>query len=325
MTATIEASGVVKRFGKTVALNGLDLVHEHGEILAVLGPNGAGKTTFVRTVATLIRPDEGTVRVFGHDVVREADAVRQSIGLAGQFAAIEPAMTGRENLEMVARLFGQDRRSARASTAKVLEQMGLSEAADRLARTYSGGMRRKLDLGASLVGSPRLLLLDEPTTGLDPRSRIDLWDAIRSLVDEGTDVLLTTQYLDEADRLASHMVVIDHGKAIATGTPAQLKESAGRSVVEVAVRERDDLAQVAKVLARVNGGEPQIDESTRRVTLSVEGGIELLRDALKYLEKLQIPLDDIALRQPKLDEVFLALTGEALEEEPETGPGPGSK
>jgi len=317
MTATIEASGVVKRFGKTVALNGLDLVAEHGEILAVLGPNGAGKTTFVRSVATLIRPDEGTLHVFGHDVLRDPGIVRQTIGLAGQFAAIEPAMSGRENLEMVARLFGQSRRSARASTAKVLEQMGLTEAADRLARTYSGGMRRKLDLGASLVGSPKLLLLDEPTTGLDPRSRIELWDAIRSLVDEGTDVLLTTQYLDEADRLASRMVVIDHGKTIATGTPAELKQSAGRSVIEVLVRERDDLAEVAKVLSQVNGGQPQIDESTRRVWLSVEGGIELLGTALKHLETLDIALDDVALRQPKLDEVFLALTGQALEEEPE--------
>jgi ABC-2 type transport system ATP-binding protein len=318
MTATIEASGVVKRFGKTVALNGLDLVAQHGEILAVLGPNGAGKTTFVRAVATLIRPDEGTLRVFGHDVLEDPAAVRQTIGLAGQFAAIEPAMTGRENLEMVARLFGQNKRTARASTEKVLEQMGLTEAADRLARTYSGGMRRKLDLGASLVGSPKLLLLDEPTTGLDPRSRLDLWDAIRALVDEGTDVLLTTQYLDEADRLASHMVVIDHGKAIATGTPAELKQEAGRSVIEVAVRERDDLAAVAKVLAQVRGGEPQIDESTRRVTLSVEGGMELLQDALKHLETLDIVLDDVAMRQPKLDEVFLALTGESIEEEPET-------
>jgi len=317
MTATIEASGVVKRFGKTVALNGLDLVAQHGEILAVLGPNGAGKTTFVRSVATLIRPDEGTLRVFGHDVLEDPGAVRQTIGLAGQFAAIEPAMTGRENLEMVARLFGQSKRDARASSTKVLEQMGLSDAADRLSRTYSGGMRRKLDLGASLVGSPKLLLLDEPTTGLDPQSRIDLWDAIRSLVDQGTDVLLTTQYLDEADRLASHMVVINHGKAIAAGTPAELKESAGRSVIEVAVRERDDLAQVAKVLAQVPGSEPQIDESTRRVTLSVEGGMELLRDALKYLESLDIVLDDVALRQPKLDEVFLALTGQALDEEEE--------
>jgi len=195
--------------------------------------------------------------------------------------------------------------------------MGLTDAADRLARTYSGGMRRKLDLGASLVGSPRLLLLDEPTTGLDPQSRLDLWDAIRSLVDEGTDVLLTTQYLDEADRLASQMVVINHGKAIAAGTPAQLKQSAGRSVIEVAVRERDDLAQVAKVLAQVDGSEPQVDDSTRRVTLSVEGGLELLQDALKHLESLNIVLDDVALRQPKLDEVFLALTGQALEEEEE--------
>jgi len=317
MTSTIEASGVVKRFGKTLALNGLDLVAQHGEILAVLGPNGAGKTTFVRSVATLIRPDEGTLRVFGHDVLRDPGAVRQTIGLAGQFAAVEPAMTGRENLEMVARLFGLDKRTARASTTKVLEQMGLSDAADRLARTYSGGMRRKLDLGASLVGSPKLLLLDEPTTGLDPQSRLDLWDAIRGLVEQGTDVLLTTQYLDEADRLASHMVVINHGKAIAAGTPAELKQSAGRSVIEVAVRERDDLAEVAKVLSQVDGSEPQIDESTRRVTLSVEGGLELLRDALKHLESLNIVLDDVALRQPKLDEVFLALTGQVLEEEEE--------
>jgi ABC-2 type transport system ATP-binding protein len=315
MTATIEASGVVKRFGKTLALDGLDLVAQPGEILAVIGPNGAGKTTFVRSVATLIRPDEGTLRVFGHDVLRDPGAVRQTIGLAGQFAAIEPAMTGRENLEMVARLFGQNKRAARASTSKVLEQMGLSDAADRLARTYSGGMRRKLDLGASLVGSPRLLLLDEPTTGLDPQSRLDLWDAIRGLVEQGTDVLLTTQYLDEADRLASHMVVVNHGKAIAAGTPAQLKQQAGRSVIEVAVRERDDLGEVAKVLAQVDGSEPQIDDSTRRVTLTVEGGLELLRDALKYLESLNIVLDDVALRQPKLDEVFLALTGQALEEE----------
>src|SRR5213593_2434172 len=219
MTAAIEASGVVKRFGETVALDGLDLVADEGTILAILGPNGAGKTTFVRAIATLIKPDAGTLRVFGHEVVREPEAVRQTIGLAGQFAAVEPAMTGRENLEMVARLFGQSRRSARASATKVLEQMGLAEAADRLARTYSGGMRRKLDLGASLVGSPKLLLLDEPTTGLDPRSRIELWDAIRSLVARGTDVLLTTQYLDEADHLAARIVIVDHGRVIADGTP----------------------------------------------------------------------------------------------------------
>ena len=315
MTATIEASGIVKRFGKTVALDGLDLVAEPGVILAVLGPNGAGKTTFVRSVATLIKPDAGTLRVFGHDVVREPGAVRQTIGLAGQFAAVEPAMTGRENLEMVARLFGLDRRTARENSTHVLEQMGLTEAADRLVRTYSGGMRRKLDLGASLVGAPRLLLLDEPTTGLDPRSRIDLWDAIRGLVDQGTNVLLTTQYLDEADHLAGQIVIIDHGKTVASGTPAELKQRAGRNVIEVHVRDRENIAEAAKALAECgDGAEPQIDESTRRVSVVVEGGTEQVTRALKPLEKLGIGLDDVALRQPKLDEVFLALTGQVLEE-----------
>ena len=315
MTATIEASGVVKRFGKTVALDGLDLIAEQGVILAVLGPNGAGKTTFVRSIATLIKPDAGTLRVFGHDVLREPDAVRQAIGLAGQFAAVEPAMTGRENLEMVARLFGLDRRAARENSTRVLEQMGLTEAADRLVRTYSGGMRRKLDLGASLVGAPRLLLLDEPTTGLDPRSRIDLWDAIRALVDQGTNVLLTTQYLDEADHLAGQIVIIDHGKTVASGTPAELKQRAGRNVIEVHVRDREDIAEAAKALAQCgDGAEPQIDESTRRVSVVVEGGTERVSLALKPLEKLGITLDDVALRQPKLDEVFMALTGQALEE-----------
>ena len=317
MSLTIEASGVVKRFGKTVALNGLELVAQRGEILAVLGPNGAGKTTFVRAVATLISPDAGTLRVYGHDVASEPGAVRETIGLAGQFAAVEPAMTGRENLEMIARLFGQNRRTAKASATRVLEQMGLTEAADRLARTYSGGMRRKLDLGASLVGSPKLLLLDEPTTGLDPRSRMDLWDAIRGLVDQGTDVLLTTQYLDEADRLASHIVVIDHGKTIASGPPAQLKQSAGGSVIEILVRERDDLTQVAQVLSQFNNDGVQVDEPRRLVTLAVDGGIELLRPALQHLEGLDVAIDDVAFRQPKLDEVFLALTGQALDEEPE--------
>src|SRR5919199_1962025 len=236
MTPTIEARGLTKRYGKTTALDGRDGLAEPGQVLAVLGPNGAGKTTFVRAVATLLPLDEGTLRVAGHDVRREPAAVRRLIGLAGQFAAVEPAMTGRENLEMVARLFGQDARSARRNSDRVLEQLGLTEAAGRLARTYSGGMRRKLDLGASLVGAPRLLLLDEPTTGLDPRSRIDLWDAIRGLVEQGTDVLLTTQYLDEADHLAGRIVIIDHGRAVQAGTPAELKRRAGRNVVEVHVR-----------------------------------------------------------------------------------------
>src|SRR6266536_2402057 len=268
MTPTIEAVGLRKRFGKTVALDGLDLVAEPGQVLAVLGPNGAGKTTFVRTVATLLRPDAGELRVAGHDVRRGPQAVRRSIGLAGQSAAVEPAMTGRENLELVARLFGQDARSARANSTKVLQQLGLTEAAGRLARTYSGGMRRKLDLGASLVGAPRLLLLDEPTTGLDPRSRIELWDAIRALVEAGTDVLLTTQYLDEADQLAGRIVIIDHGRAIATGSPAELKRRVGAEVIELHAR-RDQLSLAAAALARLNQGAAQIDEATRRITVGV--------------------------------------------------------
>jgi ABC-2 type transport system ATP-binding protein len=229
MTATIEAHGLEKRYGKTRGLDGLNLIAEPGQVLAVLGPNGAGKTTFVRAIATLLRLDAGTLRVFGHDVRNEPVAVRRLLGLAGQFAAVEPAMTGRENLEMVARLYGQKRATARASAQRVLEQLSLVEPADRLVRTYSGGMRRRLDLGASLVGRPRLLLLDEPTTGLDPRSRIELWDAIRGLVETGTDVLLTTQYLDEADQLASRLVIIDHGRTIAEGTPAELKRRVGGS------------------------------------------------------------------------------------------------
>jgi ABC-2 type transport system ATP-binding protein len=311
----IEASGVVKRFGKTVALDGLDLVADRGVILAVLGPNGAGKTTFVRCVATLIRPDAGTLRVFGHDVVQEPHAVRTSIGLAGQFAAVEPALTGRENLEMVARLFGQDRTAARANTTGVLEQLGLADDADRLVREYSGGMRRKLDLRASLVGAPRLLLLDEPTTGLDPRSRLDLWDAIRQLMEQGTNVMLMTQYLDEADHLADHIVIIDRGKTIAAGTPAELKTRTGRNVIEVHVREPADVAEVAGALTAIGDGDAQVDESTRRVSVVVEGGTELLTRALKPLEERGIGLDDVALRAPRLDEVFLAMTGQIPQEE----------
>jgi ABC-2 type transport system ATP-binding protein len=306
MTPTIEAQGLKKRYGKTHALNGLDLVAERGQVVAVLGPNGAGKTTFVRAVATLLALDEGVLRVAGHDVRRDPSAVRRVIGLAGQFAAVEPAMSGRENLQMVARLFGQDRQAARRSADAVLEQLGLLDAADRLARTYSGGMRRRLDLGASLVGAPRLLLLDEPTTGLDPRSRIELWEAIRRLVDTGTDVLLTTQYLDEADHLADQVVIVDHGRAVATGTPAELKAHIGGNVIELHVRDGHDLAAVAELL----GSAAQIDKPTRKVSVRVEAGGEQMMDAMALLTAAGVELDDIALRRPNLDEVFLALTGD---------------
>jgi ABC-2 type transport system ATP-binding protein len=317
MTATIEAHGLKKRYGKTQALDGLDLVAERGRVVAVLGPNGAGKTTFVRTVATLLRPDEGTLHVAGHDARKDPAAVRRVIGLAGQFAAVEPAMTGRENLEMVARLFGQDRRAAKLSTQAVLEQLGLLDAADRLARTYSGGMRRRLDLGASLVGAPRLLLLDEPTTGLDPRSRIELWEAIRRLVDAGTDVLLTTQYLDEADHLASQVVIIDHGRAVATGTPAELKGRIGGGVIEVRVRQAHNLPVVAELLARLDHGSAEIDEPTRRVSVRVEAGGDALTRATQSVTAAGIELEDIGLRQPNLDEVFLALTGKSAKDHQE--------
>ena len=310
MTPTIEAHGLKKRYGKTQALNGLELIAEPGQVVAVLGPNGAGKTTFVRAVATLLALDEGVLRVAGHDVRQDPGAVRRVIGLAGQFAAVEPAMTGCENLEMVARLFGLDRRAARRSADGVLEQLGLREAGGRLARTYSGGMRRRLDLGASLVGSPRLLLLDEPTTGLDPRSRIELWEAIRRLVAAGTDVLLTTQYLDEADHLANQVVIVDHGRAVATGSPAELKARIGGNVIELHVRDGQDLGAVATLLARFEAGEPRIDEPTRRVSVRVASGGERLMEAVGLLTAAGVELDDIALRQPNLDEVFLALTGD---------------
>ena len=315
MTPTIEAAGLKKRFGKTRALDGLDLVAQRGQVTAVLGPNGAGKTTFVRTVATLLRPDEGTLRVAGRDARRDPAAVRGAIGLAGQFAAVEPAMTGRENLEMVARLFGQPRRTAKASAAAVLAQLGLVEVGDRLARTYSGGMRRRLDLGASLVGAPQLLVLDEPTTGLDPRSRIELWNAVRTLVRTGTDVLLTTQYLDEADHLASHVVIVDHGRAVASGSPAELKQQIGASVVEVHVRDSRDLTRVAELLERLDHDSAQIDEATRRVSVRVESGREGLTAAMQAVHHHDIEIEDMGMRQPNLDEVFLALTGKPAEDE----------
>ncbi|HEX6508274.1 MAG TPA: ATP-binding cassette domain-containing protein [Chloroflexota bacterium] len=309
MTLMIEARGLTKRFGKTRALDELELTAEAGQVVALLGPNGAGKTTFVRTIATLIQPDAGTLRVGGYDVRRQAPAVRRIIGLAGQFAAVEPAMTGRENLEMVARMSGQNVASARSSAASVLERFGLVDVADRLVRTYSGGMRRKVDLGASLVGTPRLLLLDEPTSGLDPRSRIELWDAIRALVAQGTDVLLTTQYLDEADNLASHVVIVDHGRVVAAGTPSELKRRVGGKVIDIHVRREEDVERVAFVLGESDHGEVRTDRATHQVSVTVDGGSLELMNALSAIEAAGIDVEDVAARQPTLDEVFLALTG----------------
>jgi ABC-2 type transport system ATP-binding protein len=312
-TPMVEARGLRKSFGKVQALAGLDLVAESGQVVAVLGPNGAGKTTFVRTIATLLRPDEGTLQVAGIDVASHPAQVRRVVGLAGQYAAVEEAMTGRENLRMVARLFGHDRATAARNADVVLDRLDLSEAADRLVRTYSGGMRRRLDLGASLVGAPRLLLLDEPTTGLDPRSRLGLWDAIKALVEQGTDVLLTTQYLEEADQLAQQVVIVDHGRVIAEGTPAELKGRAGRDVIEVHARELDDLPELAVTLAPLGADEPRLDPSTRRVTVPVDGGTAVVPAAVRALDERGLAVDDIALRRPTLDEVFLTLTGQHIE------------
>jgi daunorubicin resistance ABC transporter ATP-binding subunit len=305
----IEAEGLVKRFGKVEALAGLDLVAHGGHVTAVLGPNGAGKTTFVRAVATLIRPDAGRLRVAGIDVARHPEQVRRVIGLAGQYAAVEPTMTGRENLRMVARLFGHSRRQAALSTVAVLAQLGLEDVADRAVKTYSGGLRRRLDLGASLVGSPRLLLLDEPTTGLDPRSRSQLWDAIRDLVARGTDVLLTTQYLDEADHLANQVAIIDHGRVIAHGTPAELKALAGRDMIEIRAHRAADLPALAQAMASVGSDQPRIDTGTNGVIVPVDEGRSAITAAVQALGGLDIEVDDIGLRRPTLDEVFLTLTG----------------
>src|SRR5262249_50731212 len=313
MAPIIEAHGLTKQFGEVRALDGLDLVAESGQVTALLGPNGAGKTTFVSAVATLLRPDGGKILVAGIDAAAEPKRVREVIGLAGQYASVEPAMTGIENLRMVARLFGLSRRDANVAAGEVLERLDLADAGDRVVRNYSGGMRRRLDLGASLVGRPQLLLLDEPTTGLDPRGRMDLWTAIRNLVADGTDVLLTTQYLEEADQLARHIVIVDHGRVITAGTPDELKDRAGRNVIAGRPRSARDLPPVDQALAQIGCEAPHTDIDTQRVSARVEGGGEQLRDVVRLLDERDIEVDDVGLRRPSLDEVFLAVTGQRLD------------
>jgi daunorubicin resistance ABC transporter ATP-binding subunit len=309
MPALIEADGLSKRFGKVEALSGFSLSLPTGQSVAILGPNGAGKTTFIRMVATLVVPDRGTLRVGDHDVGRDPIAVRRMIGLAGQTAAVEGMMTGRENLVMVARLYGQSRAAAASSAEEILARMDLTGAADRQVRTYSGGMRRRLDLAASLVGSPRLLLLDEPTTGLDPGSRNEVWDAIHAMVAAGTDVLLTTQYLDEADHLASTIVIVDGGRVVAQGRPNELKSRVGADVLELHTADVLALQRASDVLRSLDLIDPVTDPQTRRCTVALPSGARLLPAVVRALDDALVPIDDITVRRPTLDEVFLALTG----------------
>jgi ABC-2 type transport system ATP-binding protein len=316
----ILAEGLTKSFGAVRALRGIDLSVPHGTVLGVLGPNGAGKTTAVRILTTLLLPDGGKAVVDGYDVVRQAAAVRRVIGLAGQSAAIQEELTGRENLELIGRLYHLGRAAARARAAELLAQFGLEDAAERPAKTYSGGMQRRLDLGASLVGRPKVLFLDEPTTGLDPRSRLGMWDVIRSLAAEGTTILLTTQYLDEADELASEIVVIDHGLVIAAGTSEELKNRVGGDVLEFTVPDRSKLPEAVKAIADLGEGEPHVDSETGVVSVGVGGaGSETLIQAVRRLDAAGVPVHGLALRRPSLDDVFLALTGHAAEDEQPAG------
>jgi ABC-2 type transport system ATP-binding protein len=314
----ILVEGLTKSFGEVHALRGIDLSVPRGTVLGVLGPNGAGKTTAVRILTTLLPPDGGRALVDGYDVVREAAAVRRSIGLAGQSAAIQLELTGRENLEIIGRLYHLRWPQARSRAVELLEQFGLADAADRAAKTYSGGMQRRLDLGASLVGKPRVLFLDEPTTGLDPRSRLGMWDIIRSLVADGTTILLTTQYLDEADELADEIVVIDHGQVIAAGAAEELKGRAGGDVVEFTVPDRSRVSDAAAAVAAVGEGEPHVDPETGVVSVPVGGrGSDALVEAVRALDAAGVVTRGLALRRPSLDDVFLTLTGHAAEEEEE--------
>ena len=312
----ILVQGLTTSFGDVHALRGIDLSVPRGTVLGVLGPNGAGKTTAVRILTTLLRPDGGRAEVEGHDVVREPAAVRRSIGLSGQSAAIQEELTGRENLEIIGRLYHLSWPTARSRAADLLKQFDLVDAADRPAKNFSGGMQRRLDLAASLVGQPQVLFLDEPTTGLDPRSRLGMWDIIRSLVAAGTTTLLTTQYLDEADELADEIVVIDRGLVIASGTAEELKGRVGGDVVEFTVPDRRRVADAVAAIAQVGNGEPHVDTETGVVSLGVGGGgSDALIQAVRGLDGAGVETRGLALRRPSLDDVFLALTGHAAEDE----------
>lgn len=309
----ITIQNVSKSFGKVQALSGVSLGVKKGSVTALLGPNGAGKTTLVRILTTLIKPTDGVATIAGLDVVKDAHDLRSIIGLAGQFAAVDEFLTGRENLVMVGRLYQLPAKKAKARAAELLTRFELDEAADRTLKTYSGGMRRRLDLAASLIIQPKILFLDEPTTGLDPRSRFALWKVIRDLVAAGTTVLLTTQYLEEADQLAEQIFVIDHGKIIAQGKPDELKRQVGGEMVELHLTHHTDAPKAAEIIRPFGTGEPVADPASGIITMSAEGGASVLADVIRQLDASKIDLQDISLRRPSLDDVFMKLTGHQAE------------
>ena len=315
----VRAEGLVKTFGSNRALDGVDLEIPAGQVLGLLGPNGAGKTTTVRILTTLLRPDSGRAFVAGHDVFAEPDAVRRSIGLSGQYAAVDENLTGYENLYMVGRLYGKSRGAATARARELLERFRLDDAADRPSKGYSGGMRRRLDLAGALVAAPPVVVLDEPTTGLDPRGRMDTWAVIGELVGDGTTVLLTTQYLEEADQLADTIAVIDQGRVIARGTADELKTQVGGEQLELVAQDAAELPAVARVLAEVGSGEPKVEHAVRRARVAVDAGPKALVEALRRLDAQDIVVQDVALHRPTLDDAFLALTGRPADDEDRGG------